>query len=119
VSVNPTTESPIRKYALSIIMVVVTVAQVVIGLTTDGIAQDEWLQIAASLAGAIAVYFVPNFPNWPWLKTIVGAIILGLSTAQQFIEGGITTEEWYMIGVAVLGALGLIALPKPITQPSG
>lgn len=108
--------SPLKKYSLTIVMVIVTVAQVVIAVVTDGIATDEWLQIVASFAGAVAVYVVPNFPQWPWLKSIVGALIIGVSTTQQFITGGITSEEALMIGVAVLGALGLLTFPKPITQ---
>lgn len=115
--VNPVTETTgVKKYLMAIIMVVVAIVQAVIAYATDGFAQDEIVQIAVIAAGAIAVWWVPNFPRWPWLKTGVGAIIIGLNLALQLIEGGITTEEWYMIGVAVLGAVGLIAAPKPITQ---
>lgn len=115
VNTQPET-SVVRRYLMAIIMVVTAVVQAVIAYATDGIAQDEWLQIAVIGAGAIAVWWVPNFPQWPWLKTGVGAIIVGLNVALQLIEGGITPEEWYMIGVAVVGALGLIAAPKPVTQ---
>lgn len=117
--VSPGTEtSVVRRYLMAIIMVVVAVVQAIIAYATDGFAHDEILQIVVIGAGAIAVWWVPNFPQWPWLKTGVGAIIIGLNLALQLIEGGITTEEWYMIGVAVLGALGLIAAPKPVTQSS-
>ena len=107
--------SRVKTYAMSLIMVAVTVVQVIIGYTTDGIAQDEWLQIAVSFFTALIVYLVPNVPQYPWIKTAAGGALVLLNGLIQFVEGGVTTEEWYMLAVAVLGFFGLIAAPKTKT----
>lgn len=108
----------LRRYGMAIIMVVVAGAQAVIAGATGGFATDEKLQIAVTIAGAVVVYIVPNVPQWPWAKTGVGAVIVGLNLAQQLLAGGITPEEWLMIGVAVLGALGLLVNPNVLSTSS-
>lgn len=71
----------------------------------------EWIAIAFAITQGAATYIVPLAAQYPWGKTAVGAILAGLEVAAVVIVGGLDTQEWFLIGFAVLSALGIAVAP--------
>lgn len=76
-----------------------------------GIVDVEWIAIAFAITQGVATYVVPLAAQYPWGKTAVGAILAGLEVAAVVIVGGLDTQEWFLIGFAVLSALGIAVAP--------
>lgn len=48
-----------------------------------------------------------------YLKTVVAVLTAGLLALQLALtDGGMTTEEWVAVAIAVVGALGVYAIPN-------
>ncbi|MGB4951035.1 MAG: hypothetical protein WBO55_10425 [Rhizobiaceae bacterium] len=76
---------------------------------------SEMFIIAVSLCGAITVYVVPRFEQYPWLKPAVAAVSAALVAAgAAFATDGISAQEWMFIATQVLAALGVVVTTKSV-----
>jgi hypothetical protein len=86
-------------------VLVVTATQAAI---SDGhLTQAEDFQIAIAVVTALAVYFVPNVPSWPWAKTVVGVLLSALEVAVTLVDNGISAADWTAV---ILGGLTAITV---------
>jgi hypothetical protein len=95
-------------------------AAVVAALAGDNMVSNaEWINIAILALGAISVLGAGNLPSgvWKYTKLYVSAATAGLVVLASFLTDGVTTTEWLQVGIAVLGALGVIAAPGPLVLP--
>lgn len=87
----------------------VLMAALVVGVTVtsgDGhVSDEEKFQIAVAVTSAIAVYLVPAVPEWPWMKTALAAMLVGLQLTGSVALDGVSTNDLFVIGAAVLGFL--------------
>jgi hypothetical protein len=85
-------------------------------LTDSHISTAEWVQVAVSVTAAAGVWITANVPTLAWAKTAVAAVLAGLNLVATFVVSGgfsaITTAEWINVALAVLGALGVYAIPN-------
>lgn len=93
-------------------------ALIMTGLTTyrevasDGVTASEWVTVTIGLAGALNVWLTANVPAFSKAKTLVGAVFLVLSLLQTYITGGISADEWSLLLIQFLGAVGVVAAPS-------
>lgn len=72
---------------------------------------DEWVYICISLATAVGVYVVPLDPQYRWGKTAVAVVLSVLQVLYTVILGGLDSNEWIMLVLAGLTALGVAGTP--------
>lgn len=112
------------KYAKLAMAVAVTVVQGIVAATTDGgITNLEWLIVAMAFVNAVVVVIIPNLPIGSgiaaYAKTVTTAATAGLTLATTLIlDGVLDSRDWWMIGVAALGAVGVWAVPNAPTPPA-
>lgn len=91
---------------------------VLAALTGDGsIDPTEWINVIIAGVGVVSVYVVPNVASGiaQYAKLAVSALTAVLVLAQSMISDGISGTEWIQLALAALGALGVVALPGPVT----
>ena len=107
-------------YAKFVAQVVAAVLTAIVAATAgDGqIDASEAANVVLAGLGAVAVLGAGNLPSgiWAYTKTIVAAATAVTMAIQSAMGDGITTAEWWQIGVALLGALGVYAAPGPRVQ---
>jgi hypothetical protein len=107
-----------RKYAQSIAMLLASVVMAVFALYrelgVDGMTPSEWITVVIAVFTTITVWGAANVPGFEKAKTFVAAVGLVLNLAVSAIVGGVTTDEWLMLAVQFLGALGVAAVPKVV-----
>lgn len=109
--------NPFKKYGKPWVAVMVAAAlavYVAVGAGSHGgarIVDIEWIAIAIASTQGVATYVIPLAPRYPWAKTAVGAILAGLDVLAVVILGGLDTQELFLIGFAVAGALGIAVAP--------
>jgi hypothetical protein len=114
---SPTTAdvSPFRKYG----MLAWTVAGAVIAaywsaLTDNRITLDEWLVIAVVGVQGVAIYIVPQTPNWRWAKNtaagFIGVLGLGGQVWTMVVESP-TQQNVTLIVITFLTTAGALVLP--------
>lgn len=84
---------------------------------SDGIQPPEWAQVLIAASTALTVWLAANLPAWPYVKGMVafigGVTALGVS----YITGDeVTAAEWWNLGVIALTAVGVIAIPNPVSK---
>jgi hypothetical protein len=101
-------------YAKAVAAVVTTVlAAIAAALFGDNvISAVEWVNVAILAVGACAVFAAPNVPGAIYTKSILAALTAGLVLLASVIVGGVTVVEWIQVILAVLGALGVYAVPN-------
>ncbi|GAA2715183.1 hypothetical protein ACFY2R_27770 [Micromonospora olivasterospora] len=72
---------------------------------------EEWVAVAIAAVSAVGVYLVPLAPEYPWAKSAVAALLAALQVLATVILGGLDTNEWILIVLAVLQGLGVAAAP--------
>lgn len=100
------------KYAKLLASVVATVLAALVASWTDGVTAVEWVNVAIAGVTAAGVFAAANVPGAKYTKSILavlGAVLAYLVTA---ILGGVDSAELLQIGVIVLGALGVYAVPN-------
>lgn len=104
------------KYAKFIAIVVATVlSAVAAALVGDNvISPQEWVNVAILGVGALGVFAAPNVPGATYTKSVLAALAAGLTVLATVIIGGVSTVELIQIGLAVLGALGVFAVPNKV-----
>jgi hypothetical protein len=99
------------KFGLAVFATVIS--GIVVAMTGNGIISNvEWVNIAIAGVGACAVFASPNVPGAMYTKTIIAALTAGLTLLTSFITDGVSTSEWLQIAVAILGAVGVYAVPN-------
>lgn len=84
-------------------------------LSADGMTPSEWVTVLIALFSAITVWAAANVPSFSRAKTFVAAVGLVLNLLVSVIVGGITTDEWILLAVNFLGALGVAVAPAVST----
>jgi hypothetical protein len=106
-----------RKYAKGIVAALAA-ALVAVGAALTGnnhIDTTEWVNVAIAAVGAFQVWYAANVNGAPYVKAVIAAATAGLIALQSYIVGGVTISDWVQIGLAVLGALGVLAF-KNVTE---
>lgn len=107
-------------YAKAIVMVVATVVSALIAALVDGhVDSVEWLSIVMAGLAACSVFAAPNVPGAIYTKCVLAGLIAAGDIALNFIVpgtgfSGITLSQWLQMLVAVLGALGVYAVPNHV-----
>lgn len=98
---------PFQKYGKALAQVAMALLVAAITVTTgDGyVSDEEKFQLAVAFAGAIGTYLVPAVPEWPWMKTAVAALLVGVQTAGSVALDGLSTNDVLVIAAAVLGLI--------------
>lgn len=105
-----------RKYAKSLLALVMTVLTAVVPLVGHGhLTRVEWMQLAISATAAFGVWAAANLPSWTWAKSAVAGVLAALNVLVTFVGAGggsLTAVEWVNLGLAVLAAIGVHAVPN-------
>jgi len=106
--------SVFAKYRKAVAVVVVTVASFVVTVLTDGITPQEWVLIAGVGVNAAGVAVVPNLDAGigTVAKTVVSALLAGLTLLATAVLGGLTPTEVIEVLLACAAAVGVTALPN-------
>lgn len=108
-----------KTYGKSIAMALA--AAVMAGVTAyravsgDGVTASEWVAVVLAVMGAINVWASANVPAFAKAKTFVAALFVVAQVLQTSITGGITSDEWLLLVIQFLGALGVVAAPSRST----
>lgn len=91
-------------------------AALVAALVDDRVDLSEWLNTGALALGAVAVLGAGDLPAgvWRYTKPIVAAASAVLVLWQSLGTDGMASSEWLQLGIAALGALGVLAAPGPV-----
>ena len=95
---------------------VAAVASLLTAFLSDGtITLHEWILLGGSFAVAVNMFVVPNLDAGiaKYAKAVVTVVIALFTVLLVVIPGGVTTAEWIQVGIAVLTAIGVPALPAP------
>lgn len=102
----------IRTYGKAIVATLAAVLMTVYDFVDDQhIDSVEWVKIAIAFAIAVQTYLVPLTAEWPWMKTILAAILSGLQVLVIVIVGGLTQQEIIELVIAIATPLGIGAAP--------
>ncbi|MER7002196.1 hypothetical protein ABT297_03995 [Dactylosporangium sp. NPDC000555] len=97
------------KAAAAVLVAALTIAS---SAVSDGhIDAGEGIQIAIAATTAFSVWFVPNLPSAPAVKTVVAVVLAVLNAATAYIVGGLDTGEIVNLVIAGLGVLLIGAAP--------
>ena len=120
------TISTVRKALASLVMA--TLITIIPIMKTGPITVTSKLLIAVAVLSGVMTYFVPNFPQLPWLKTLVAAIMAGVAflvtvvtsdcPALSQITRCVDGINWVMCFIMVLKAAGVYVIPNDPPQQS-
>lgn len=96
----------------AVVMAGVTAYRVVAG---DGVTPSEWVTVVIAVLGTVNVWAAANVPSFAKAKTFVAAVFVVLSVLQTSITGGISGDEWLLLVLQFLGAVGVAAAPSRST----
>lgn len=101
-----------KSIAMLIASVVMAVLAGVRELSSDGsISPSEWVTVAIAVFTTITVWASANVTGYDKAKTVVAAVGLLLNLLVSVIVGGISNDEWLLLAVQFLGALGVAGAP--------
>lgn len=96
-------------YLRSVLQALVAVLAAVIPALTDApMDQAAVFNVIALAAGALMVWNSPATQDWAFAKTIASAVAAGAVVISSAVSDGMSVPEWIQVGVAVLGALGVL-----------
>lgn len=80
----------------------------------------EALNLGIVILTGVATYIVPRLEGLEWLKPATAGGLAALQALVSLLTDGITSAEWMLIGLSVLGALGVAVTNKnvPLTPRS-
>jgi hypothetical protein len=81
-------------------------------LTDGGVNVEEAVTIGAAVLAAFGAWLVPNTAALATAKTWVNAVVLGAGVLLPLLVGGVDGSEWMTVGIAVLTAAGVYAVPN-------
>ena len=103
------------KYGKTYAMLIATLIMAALAsyreLASDGMTPSEWVTVVIALFSTATVWAAANLPGYPRIKTLVAALGLVLNLLVSIIVGGITADEWMLLAVNFLGALGVAVAP--------
>lgn len=75
----------------------------------------DWINVANVGAGMVIAYVVGNTTATigAYAKEIGVGLTAALVVLNNVVDGGVTTQEFWQIAVAVLVALGVVVAPSP------
>lgn len=100
----------IQKYGAALISIALVAFAFLKTALADSIDAAEVAQLIALVAGAVIVYLVPLVPiRWSGaLKTGAAVLAAAMTAIVPFLlQGTITPEQWTIVALAVLNALGV------------
>lgn len=113
----------VRPYLKFLAQVAATVlAGAYAALAGDGVfSTDEQINCILLALGSIGVLGAGNLPAgvWSYMKGYVAAATAVATIAVSAVSGGINDAEWIQMGLAALGAVGVVRLPGPVVQLVG
>lgn len=74
---------------------------------------SEWVTVVIAVFTTFTVWAAANISGFDKAKTLVAAAGLILNLLVSVIVGGITSDEWMLLAVQFLGALGVARAPAP------
>lgn len=88
------------------------------GLTTDGrLGASGIANIVVLAAGTIQVFNAGNLPGWRYAKLIAAAVGAGgVVLISVLSDLQVSPQEWIQVALAVLGTLGVAAIPNAGTE---
>lgn len=105
-----------KTHGKSIIMLVATIVMAVLAAVrefgSDGLTPSEWVTVVIAAFTTITVWGAANVPGFEKAKTLFAAIGLVLNLLVSLIVGGITADEWMLLTIQFLGALGVAGAPS-------
>lgn len=96
-----------------IVMAILTTIQQV--NTDNHVTASEWVMVGLQAVMAINVFFTANLPGYAHMKTYVAAVIVVMQLMVTLISGGLTGNEIVNLIITGLAALGVAAVPQPVT----
>lgn len=111
-----------KTYGKSIMMAAAAI--VIAGITAyravagNGVTASEWVAVVLAVMGAANVWAAANVPAFVKAKTLVAALFVVGQVVQTSITGGISADEWLLLVLQFLGALGVAAAPSRSTGPA-
>src|ERR1700755_233045 len=96
----------------AVVMAGVTAYRAVAG---DGVTASEWVAVVLAVMGAANVWAAVNVPAIVKAKTLIAALFVVGQVLQTSITGGISADEWLLMVLQFLGALGVVAAPSRTT----
>jgi hypothetical protein len=110
-----------KTYGKSIVMglaaAVMTGVTVYRSVAGDGVTASEWVAVVLAVMGAINVWATANVPALVKAKVLVAALFVVAQVLQTVITGGITSDEWLLLVIQFLGALGVVPAPSRSVGP--
>lgn len=76
-------------------------------VSSGGITASEWIVVIIAAFTVVNVWGAANIPGFQKAKTIMGAIGAALTLLVTLVTGGIHGDEWIMLAITVLTALGV------------
>jgi hypothetical protein len=125
---NLNTLSTVRKALASLILATLIAIIPIIGSNGGQVTVTSKLLIAIAVLSGVMTYFVPNFPQFPWLKTLVAALMAGVAflvtvvtsdcPALRQIVNCVALINWIQCAIMVLKAAGIYVIPNDPPQSS-
>lgn len=81
-------------------------------VASDGVTMSEWIAVTLAVMGTINVWATANVPAFSKAKTLVAAVFLVGNLLQTYITGGISSNEWLLLVIQFIGALGVTVAPS-------
>lgn len=102
--------SSLKEYLPSLGLVLASVlSALAVALGDDRLQLGEALGLGVVLTTAVATYIVPRAQNATWLKPAVAAVgALFGALVMYLTDNELTSAEWPLVALAVLGALGVV-----------
>lgn len=84
-------------------------------MADNHIDSQEWVLVFLGVLMAFNVWATANLPQYKYMKTYVAAAITVGGALYTFIIGGLSTPEIVNLIILALSAIGVAAVPQPVT----
>jgi hypothetical protein len=81
----------------------------------NNVTPSEWVAVVLAVMGAVNVWAAANIPAFARAKTVVAAVFVVGQLVQTYVTGGISQDEWMLLIIQFLGAVGVAAAPAVST----
>jgi len=102
----------VRSYGKALLAVVGAIVVALYNFLNDNtVSVTEMIAIIIAGVTAISVYMVPLTPEWPWMKTAIGVVLVVLNALVIIIVDGVTQQEIWELVIVALTAAGISMAP--------
>ena len=100
------------------LVLAVVLSYLTTALTDNRVNTEELLNLGIVLTNALTVYILPRLEGVLWLKPATAVTLALLQALTSYLTDGISASEWPLLGLAALGALGVVVTNKqvPLTR---